>query len=413
MTQLTGAGEPLSVWGSGTAAGGGAFGLGLVGSSAQEPSVDTDLPPEMLDLRLGLHCGGNPDRPTQAASSQPDCYADARVPLSLRGIEITLREDIAPIGSAVAGSLLGDMPVSEVRSLDYRATDAESGIARVDVVAGDIVVATRDLATRCSFADWSACPITDRDTLFIDTRSIPDGRHVLKLRTTDAAGNRNDQTIQSIEVANHQSSPSPVAPATLAQLTARFAASTQPSLIVPFGRRVSIRGRLVGASRSGLAGERIDVFERWAKAGAREGAAGSARTRRDGTFSYTLAAGRPSRDVRIAYGSTATRLLRVRVRAASTLKASLRGTIVRFSGQVLSRPLPVAGKRVILDGRAPGYPWTDFTTVRTDRRGRFAGSYRLRARRPGVKIQIRVRVPTQRGYPYLGYTGRPVMLTVR
>jgi hypothetical protein len=51
--------------------------------------------------------------------------------------------------------------------------------------------------------------------------------------------------------------------------------------------------------------------------------------------------------------------------------------------------------------------------LRTDRRGRFSGTYRLRARRSGVSVQIRVLVPTQRSYPYLAYTGHPVTLRVR
>jgi hypothetical protein len=88
--------------------------------------------------------------------------------------------------------------------------------------------------------------------------------------------------------------------------------------------------------------------------------------------------------------------------------------LVRFSGRVLSRPLPVRGKTVKLQGKAPGYAWSKpFAALRTDRRGRFAGSYRLHARRPGVKIQIRVVVPTERGYPYLSYHGRPATLRVR
>ena len=87
--------------------------------------------------------------------------------------------------------------------------------------------------------------------------------------------------------------------------------------------------------------------------------------------------------------------------AASTPEGgTLHGTLVRFSGRVLSRPLPAAGKRVILQGKAPGYEWAPFATMRTDRRGRFAGSYRLSVRRPGVRLQIRVRVPAERGYPY-------------
>jgi hypothetical protein len=176
---------------------------------------------------------------------------------------------------------------------------------------------------------------------------------------------------------------------------------------------VTVRGRLTGAAESGISGGRIDVFERAATAGSAEVAAGSVQTRGDGSFAFTLGSRSPSRIVRLVYGATASRDLRLRVRAASTLKASLRGTTVRFSGRVLSKPLPARGKRVILQGKAPGYAWASFATMRTNRLGRFSGRYRLTVRRPGVRLQIRVRVPTQRGYPYMLYTSRPVPLRVR
>jgi hypothetical protein len=118
--------------------------------------------------------------------------------------------------------------------------------------------------------------------------------------------------------------------------------------------------------------------------------------------------------VRFAYGSTVSSgALNVGVRAGATLAVSLRGTALRYRGRVLSKPLPRAGKRVILEGKAPGYPWAMFATRRTDRRGRFSGRYRLSVRRPGVRLQIRVRVPAQRGYPFLAATGHPVALLVR
>jgi hypothetical protein len=410
-TRLTGSGRFLSA--AGLVAGAHPFWFGLPSASSpgNEPAVDFEPPPGTTAVNVVLHCADS-DRPARAARIEdPDCYADAQVPLELRGMEITLREDVAPTGSAVGGTLLGDKPVSAVRSLDYSASDAESGIARVDAVIDGSVVATRDLAGRCSFSDWSACPTTDRDTLAVDTRSVPDGRYSLVLRTIDAAGNRHDEQIEHIEVHNHESPTA--APATAVQLTAKFAASSKSSLVVPFGQRVHVRGRLTGAAQLGLAGARIDVFERAAKVGAREIAVGSTQTRRGGTFLYTLASKRPSRAVRLAYGSTAAPTLRVRVRSASTLTAALRGTRVRFRGRVVSRPLPPSGKRVILEGKAPGYAWANFATMRTDRLGRFYGSYRLRVRRPGVKLEVRVRLPREYGYPYLEFTGRPIGLRVR
>ncbi len=312
--------------------------------------------------------------------------------------------------------MLEAAPVFGTRSLEYAATDVESGLARIEAVIGETVVGARDLTIRCSYADFTACPTSDLDTLLVDTSRVPNGRHPLSLRVFDAAGNRRDVEVQPIDVQNPQNAM--VAQASsgvaLGQLSAAFAGTSRSTLSVPFGRRVVIRGRLASASNSGIAKAQVDVLERLSRTGANEVAVGRARTRSDGTFSYELAARRPSRVVRLAYGSVASsRRLQVRVHAASALRATLRGRLLRFSGRVLSRPLPAGGKLVRLDGVSTGFKWKHFATLRTDRDGRFSGRFRLAGRRAGARYYMRVRMPAERGYPYLPATGKPVRLRAR
>ena len=95
------------------------------------------------------------------------------------------------------------------------------------------------------------------------------------------------------------------------------------------------------------------------------------------------------------------------------MRASLRGRVVRFSGKVLSGPIPKGGKRVQMEGRSPGSAWTAFKNLRTDKKGRFSGTYRLRVRRPGVVLKVRAIVPSEAGYGYLGSRSRAVTLRVR
>lgn len=386
------------------------------GLNNTESVATASRPAGSPSMQVALTCKGS-DRPARATLAGPSsCSADETVPLVVHGLEATLSESVAPAGAALGGTLLADKPMSGVRSLEYSVSDDQSGVARVEALIGGTVVASRDLSGRCSYADWTACPSRDRDTLSVDTRSLPDGPHPLTLRVTDAAGNRHDEPVQNIEIKNQTTAPvTEIGRVTSppAHLTVSFASSSGTSITVPFGQRVRVRGRLMRAAQSVVAGAQVDIFERTASAGAVETAVASVRTQADGTFSYTLASGRPSRTVRIAYGSSSARVLRVKVRAAATLTASLRGTLLRFSGRVLSAPLPPRGKRVIIQGTAPGYEWGEAATVRTDRRGRFSGSYRLTARRPGVRLRLRVRVPTERGYPYLGYTSPPLELRVR
>ena len=387
------------------------------GRSEFEPLAVTPLPRPASAVKLVLICEET-DRPTPTRAAGTNCVANDAAPFELLGVEVTLREDVQPTGSAVGGSILAGPPVSGVRTLDYAASDGQSGVARIEAVVDGTAVSARDLGGRCAYVGFAACPLSDRDTMSIDTRNIADGRHVLSLRIIDAAGNAKALSVQSIDVQNSGASQSPIAilPGGPAKLTAGFGGSSRSTVIVPFSRRVTIRGRLrlTSSSGSGVAPAKIDVFERPARAGAKEVAVGQTRTRSDGTFSYTLAARRQSRSVRLAYASIASsRRLNVHVRAAATLKVLLRGLILSFSGRVLSAPLPANGKLVNIQGRSRGFSWSQVATLRADSRGRFSGRYRLRDYRRGVKLQFRVLVPAAFDYPYLDSRGQPIAVRVR
>jgi hypothetical protein len=41
---------------------------------------------------------------------------------------------------------------------------------------------------------------------------------------------------------------------------------------------------------------------------------------------------------------------------------------------VLGRPLPARSKRIVLQGKAPGFAWTDFARLGTNRTGGFSRS---------------------------------------
>jgi hypothetical protein len=393
---------------------------------AQPPGADTLRAPRVIALdprgvealEVELACSGD---------ALGDCLPDDVTPLAIHGAEVTLVEDVPPTASVSGGTLLGAGSVSGVRSVRYLASDPQSGIVRVQALLGDTVVGSRDLTARCDYADFTACPASDEGSLSIDTRDVPDGTYPLTLRVTDAAANQQVvhapalvQTANADRPGAARGSSSARGSTGRVRLAARFAGSSPSTVTVPYGRRVAIRGRLSTASRRGLGRAAIEVLERPARAGAREVPVGSVRTRADGTFSYALARHGPSRSVRLStapdvagHVAASSRPLMLRVRAASSLRVSLRGITLRFSGRVLSGPLPGRGTRVRLRGRARGYAWASFASALTDRHGRFAGSYRLRAHRSGVQLQIRVVVPAQRGYPYLGYRGRPVTLRVR
>jgi hypothetical protein len=348
------------------------------------------------------------------------------MPLLVHGMEITLTENVQPIVSSIGGPLAAGGIQTGVSSVNYSAFDHQSGLTRVEAVLGDSVVGTRDLTPRCSFYDFTVCPNADDGSLPTDTRAVPNGSYRLTVRVHDAAGNVTSvPSPNEIQVQN--AAPAETAPggvtgaagvATGLRLAASLGNSLGSSLIVPWGRRVTLRGQLTTASAQGVGGAEIDILERTARKGARQRSEGRAHTGPNGDFKHVLLGRRPSRTVKLVHrmlggGVVESRTLTLRVRATATLRASLHGIKLLYAGRVLSHPLPVTGKRVVLQGKAPGFAWVAFATVRTDRLGRFSGTYRLQARRRGVRLEIRAVVPAERDYPYLKFSGRPVSLRVQ
>jgi hypothetical protein len=340
----------------------------------------------------------------------PTCIPEETKILDIRGAEVTLDENVVPTGSIDGGELMTAGAQSGVRALGFTATDHESGVLRVSALIGNTVVGAVDYQSDCPFENFAACRQERTSTVPVDTRKVPNGFYPVSLRVTDAAGN--EQMVQSptaIQVLNtsggaQSDSASPPG----LRLTASFAKNRHASITVGYGARASIRGRLLQQDGP-VGGAHIDVEER---SGSRTSLRAAVTTNADGSFSYAARRG-PSRTLTFAYGAAATQALKLRVAASATLRIALNGVIVRYGGRVLSKPLPRKGKLVEIQGRAPGAGWTTFGRRRTNRRGDFSGSYRLRVHRPGVRLQFRVRIPSEAGYPFVTHAGRAVGRTVR
>jgi len=379
--------------------------------------AEQQLPSDTWYFKLGVHCG-----PLDGSVQNPvPCGAAHRVPLLVRGMEVTLSEDVAPVVLRPGGSILTAGPQSGNRTLTYSASDPQSGLSKVDVLLGESVVASHDLTPRCAYSDFTVCPASVDDTLQIDTRAVPNGVHRLTLRVRDAAGNeRLVSADNTVEVANAPEAASGAGFGVRARygLSAQFRGTSRPTLTVSYGRRVSVHGRLTNGSLPVAAGMPIEVVQTFSRKGMLDGVAARTETKADGSFSVGLKTIRPSRSLRLVSrptggGEVVSRTLRLRVRAASLLRASLRGRTVRFSGRVLSAPIPGRGKKVLMEGRSPGSAWTQFKSFRTNRSGRFSGTYRLRVRRPGVVLKIRAVIPSEGGYGYLSSRSRAALLRVR
>ena len=416
--RLSGSGQPMYFVWSNYRPDGPHLTAVTVPPDSEDAVAEFDLDPDTAHAQLAFRCSLS-----GVVSTTDPCVAAHSVPLLIRGMKVTLRESAAPVVSRLGGALLDTAPQRGIRTVTYTASDAQSGLSRIDVLLDGVVVASNDLTGRCSYSDFTVCPVSDAGTLQADTRAVSNGSHRLTLRVHDAAGNVElAHGERAVTVANEPGLASTAAStdtlSALYTVSARFKGSSRSTLTVPYGRRVSIRGRLARTTGTVAPGTRVAVLERGEQRGAREVSRGSVKTKADGSFSVALNTTRPSRTVRLAYRPTAdsqvtSAALKLRVRAASTVRASLQGRIVRFSGRVLSRPVPTGGKRVVMEGRSPGSAWTVFQTLRTDREGRFSGTYRLRVRRPGVRLKVRAIVPRENGYGYLGSRSRAVTLRVR
>ena len=384
-------------------------GISNLPPGAENLVAEQQLSPLTTFFRAGVDCG--------VFGTADPCSAAQDVPLLIRGMEVTLREDVPPVVARPTGSLLDSGPQSGVRALVYAASDTQSGLSKVEVLLGDTVVASRDLTPRCTPSDFTVCPVSADETIQVDTRAVANGSHQLTIRVLDAAGNVGlIRAGHAIEVAN--SSVRALPSAAVFTVAAEFKGTTRRTLTVSYGRRVAVRGRLSEGAHPVEAGTPVEVLERLDRRGARERSIARVLTKPDGSFDVRLAKSRPSRTLRLAYrpvggGQVVSRVLKLRVRAASRVRATLRGRVVRFNGRVLSGPMPKGGKRVQMEGRSPGSAWTPFKALRTDKKGRFSGTYRLRVRRPGVVLKIRAVVPSEGGYGYIRSRSRAVSLRVR
>ena len=358
-------------------------------------------------VAVGLYC---------SSGAPGNCNFDSETPLQARGIEVDLYEENAPGGTIVGGSLLADETISGTKTIGYTATDEESGVARVEALLGDSIVGRHELEadpTWCHHTGFSACHRTRSSDMLVDASRVAQGRHVLSLRITDAAGNRKVLTGPAINV-GLQKAPGDV------ELAASFARSGRKTETRSFGHRVEVRGRLTDRQDRGVSGAAIAVSERVAVPGAGPGRTRHVPTREDGLFAYTVSARASSRTITLRYEGllqdrkvVAVRSLRLRVRASAKLSVSLRGTLVRYSGRVTTTPLPKKGKLVLIQGRAKGGVWQSFAKRLTTSGGRFRGTYRLRVYRPGVRLEFRVRIPHERRYAFVTGVGRVVSKVVR
>jgi hypothetical protein len=181
-------------------------------------------------------------------------------------------------------------------------------------------------------------------------------------------------------------------------------------LIVAYGRRIGIFGRLVNEQDRGIGNAEVQVLVQRAN-GERTGRATyKLRTRHDGTFRAVLRATVPSQVLAVAYRAhervakpTAEASLRLKVKAGLTLRARPgavhNGQTISFWGRLLGGPIPREGRLLEVQVKHP-WGWQTFATVRVRRHGTFRYRRRLRRSFEPITYVFRVRCRAENGYPY-------------
>lgn len=383
----------------------------------------TNDPPAALH-RLGLFCGNG--------GAGAPCTVVVRPNLVIHGTETDLVEHVAPTGSVDGGSLGSPGTKAGPQSLSYSAGDAASGIQRVEVLLGGTVAGAADFSRNlalpiaqqgsgnCTYTGLAACPPSQSGDIAVDTTKVPNGAHPVTLRAIDAAGNRKDVAGPQVLIANATTgAPNGTPPTREARLTAQFARRKARTRRVAFKTRPLIGGRLVTGTGQPIAGARIVVLARPARAGARAEQIDVVTSSAAGAFSYRLPGG-PSRRVTFSYTAfagdpkaSATSSLRTLVSARLTANPSPRsprvGRRFRISGRL--QLLPRAGVQLTIQFKSRGV-WRTVGSVKTRARGRFTWRYRFVAAAGRRTFSMRVHIDSPI-YPFAAGNSRVLRIRVR
>jgi hypothetical protein len=317
---------------------------------------------------------------------------------------IELRDDHNPVfTSPPVGSLTSGAVLAGTHGVAFTASDVGSGLQRAVIEVDGRVAAVQTFGCGPPYTATLPCPLMQSGTVALDTSSLFDGAHSVRVLVQDATqSNAIVFGPFSIRTAN--------APTTCAPGAAPGVTVATRSRTIAYGARASVRGRVAGAG----AGATVRVFSRIARAGEPTTlTATTLTTDAAGSFSYRVPRG-PSRELRFATrgaGDTAYRCsssfaLRVRPRVALSARATASG--VRLTGRLLGGHVPSRGKLVELqrfeDGR-----WQSLRTVRTNSQGEFRSVYRASSGR----LRIRAVVRPDDSYPWAFGTSRRVSVRVR
>ena len=370
---------------------------------------------DIASLMVSLTCG-------VASGSCAVASPGARFQLHRADIRLIDRQDpiltAAPSGPLVSSS----GPVSGVQSISVSGSDRGGGVYEALVaIDGKLQRSTLDAnggLCRQPYMAAVPCKLSASGTIDVDTTRLPDGPHSVRVMVSDVAGNLSGASAPvEFRTANASCNPDPrVGGMAISAGVAAGSGRLRRVVTTRLGRRLRLRGRLLGANRQPVAGAAVCIAVRDDTAQGSARPVGDLTTDGKGRFAATLAPG-PSRTVYAVHrvpGGAITASVQVRVRAPVRLRVSRRslrnGQSVWLRGRLAARPRP--GVLVELQARRDS-GWQTFGTTRTGRGGRFAYPYQFTRTTSVQRYRMRARVPDQPSYPFAAGGSRPVTVTVK
>jgi hypothetical protein len=401
-----------------------AFGLTSCSSAGNDFSGVLNVPGERGgNLYLSAGCGGASGYACNEGGSE-GAWSLVRVWWA----NLLLANEATPSASGIGGTLLS--PNAEgTAELTLTATDSGGpGVYLVIVqIDGKTVYSgtPNNNGGKCVpvgksggalMFDYSQpCLASESVDLPINTTSLPNGQHTLKVLLQDAAGNSAvvyDGTISTKQSANSSlgAQPGPgtggsldaaagVANGTTASQTAQLRLGLKHRITRSYARRaLRVKGRLLDGQSHPIASAVVDILQQ-ASGSPNMSVIGHAHTRANGTFVAAVPGG-PSRTIEVVYrafstdaGYAAVASVVERVQAGVRLDVSPRRTgsegAITLSGRVLG-PVPRQGVSVNLLVHYRGR-WEPFRTPRTDATGRFTVVYQFEGARG--RFPFRAEVP--------------------
>jgi hypothetical protein len=326
--------------------------------------------------------------------------------------ETTLRLDNVPPTAYFA-----DPPADDPTLIEVPVADRYSGVARGSISWRGV-----------DGGNWHSIPVhyqADRSRLlarFPD--DLPRGSWVLRAAIADKAGN--------LTVTDRRANGSQMVVKTpLRDETAIAATLSGPgrsaagSIVLGYGRRARLTGRLTGHEGAGIGGVELTVSETAYPGSRRKVSTHSIRSDTRGYFGLLLPRG-PGRQVSVSFGGTKlleeanSGTLELKVRGKLGFRAKPKrlktGQRVRFRGRVQARGAwhPTHGNLVQIQYfEESARRWRPVVLTRTNRYGRYRTSYRFRYITGLARIRLRALLVPSPRFPYGRAASKPVVIRVR